>query len=341
MSVHGGDIYGRNIDLDFSVNMNPCALNLPPVIEQAGEEALSRVGDYPDISNRGLREALSRLEGVPEGNIVCGNGASELFMAAVRAYGPKRALLAVPCFSGYSYSLGAVGCDIEEYLLDEGRGFALDEGIMTRITADTDMVFLCTPNNPTGRLIEDGLLRDIYRRCRKTGAILVTDACFHPLAGEGRLWGDIIIKAFTKVMSIPGARVGYAVCRDGDTAGRILRQLPEWNLSVFAQLMGRAAAELALDRSFLRESRRVIREEREFLARELGDRGFKVYPGEANFILFRGGIGLSEALLRRGILIRDASNFSGLGEGYYRTAVKGHDDNLKLCSILRELKYDY
>ena len=78
----------------------------------------------------------------------------------------------------------------------------------------------------------------------------------------------------------------------------------------------------------------IIREEREFLIGELKNLGFKVFNSDVNFILFKGSVGLDKSLLKREILIRNCGNFNGLDEGFYRIAVKKHDEN---AEFIREL----
>ena len=85
---------------------------------------------------------------------------------------------------------------------------------------------------------------------------------------------------------------------------------------------------------YLEKGKQIIREEREFLMGELKNLGFKVFNSDVNFILFKGSVGLDKSLLKREILIRNCGNFNGLDEGFYRIAVKKHDEN---AEFIREL----
>ena len=111
------------------------------------------------------------------------------------------------------------------------------------------------------------------------------------------------------------------------------RFLPEWNLSVFADAAGKACAGVLMEDHFIRASLEMIKGGREQLARALRSSGIKVYPSDTNFILVRTERDLYGELQKHGILIRDCRNFKGLGKGYYRIAVKKHEDDL--ISFLR------
>ena len=104
---HGGDLYGRAVTLDFSVNTNP--LGTPPAAVKAVEEAARRLCQYPDPYCRELTAALAGHEGVPEAFILCGCGAAELIYAYCGAAKVDRALLTAPTFSEYAAALEAAG----------------------------------------------------------------------------------------------------------------------------------------------------------------------------------------------------------------------------------------
>ena len=112
-NIHGGDIYSRQIRLDFSVNGNP--LGMPDAAVQAIHEAVQHVGEYPDITAAALTEAVSRMlsgecgREIPKEYLLFGNGASELFLAVVHALKPRNIVIPVPSFYGY------------EYVAEEGR----------------------------------------------------------------------------------------------------------------------------------------------------------------------------------------------------------------------------
>ena len=149
--MHGGDIYRNDVRYDFSVNVNP--LGTPPEMRDAMQNAMDRLGEYPDPETEMLRRAIAGRLGVPAEEIIPGNGASEIFMAAVHAAEPTDVLLAAPSFSGYEYAARSSSeCVIRYYFLDEKKDFALDEdypGMIRELgNADAPLAFLACPYNP-------------------------------------------------------------------------------------------------------------------------------------------------------------------------------------------------
>jgi histidinol-phosphate/aromatic aminotransferase/cobyric acid decarboxylase-like protein len=227
----------------------------------------------------------------------------------------------------------------------EEDDFALKEDVIDELLEiKPDLFMLTNPNNPNGRLIEKDLLEKIIEACEKSGTILVLDECFLPLTGrEGELSAGyeiphksvIVLRAFTKTFAIPGVRIGYAICSKKSMADALKNHLPEWNLSIFAQMAGAQCLKLL---NYVEESVKLIEVERGYLSKELSELGFKVFTSDANFILFKSEIvDLKEKLIEDGILIRDCSDYHGLGEGFYRIAIRSHEDNSELISALENI----
>ena len=124
--LHGGEIYhDRKIEYDFSVNINP--LGFPETVRDCLRKEMPALQQYPDQDCALLREALSGFTGVPADRILCGNGASELIMAAVRAIRPEKILITAPAFSGYRRAAESAGADVIEHFLQREEGLALTE----------------------------------------------------------------------------------------------------------------------------------------------------------------------------------------------------------------------
>lgn len=343
--IHGGDIYRNRVQLDFSVNINP--FGMPETVKEALENAVGDAVRYPDICAEQLTAAISAWTNMPKEQLVCGNGASELFMAAVHALHPKKILIPVPSFYGYEKAAKAAGCELSFYELSKENGYALEEGILEKLTEEVDLLFLANPNNPVGNLIEPSLLTGIAKRCRKQNITLVLDECFIAFTGTQKrdsfcdrmmeYPNVIIIQAFTKLFAIPGVRLGYLMCQNRETAAQIREQLPEWNLSVFAQKAGTAACN---ETEYVKTSVDFICKEREWLKEKLEKQSIHVYPSNANYLLLKTKLPLYDGLLKRGILIRDCSDFRGLGREYYRVAVKNREENEELLKAIEEIRLE-
>ena len=332
---HGGDIFEREILFDFSANLNP--LGMPESVKNALRKSISEWERYPDPFCRSLVKKLSERENFAPENIVCGNGAADLIFRIVQAVKPKKAVVCAPSFSEYSKALTQNGSEISAYFLSEKNGFTLDENILEMLDESVRMLILCTPNNPTGQTIDGGLLHRICERCEANDIVFLCDECFIDFtknAAHAEQFMNpnvVVLKAFTKIFAMAGLRLGYALFGDAKLAESVRKSGQFWSVSAPAQTAGEAAFD---EKNYLEITLKLIKNEREFLTEKLRNFGFKVYPSEANFILFYTELPLDEMLLKEKILIRNCANFDGLEQGYFRTAVRSHEENSALVSAI-------
>ncbi len=336
---HGGDIYDGKILLDYSASINP--FGTPQGVLDAMNRALSKVQYYPDPYCRELVQAISDFENVPKESVLCGNGAAELIYAYCAAVKPQCAVELAPTFAEYTLRLMQTGCQVERYVLSQNHSFDLEDGFLGYLSErKPEAVFLCNPNNPTGRLISPPLLEKILYFCTEHGIHLFLDECFLDLSDDGtsmkRFLNDhpqlLILKAFTKSYGMAGIRLGYCLCSDRDLLTAMSRVVQPWNVSVLAQAAGVAALQ---EKQFLQKTRALIPIERQWLKYELESLGFWVCPSKVNYLLLHGDPGLHMALKQYGIAIRSCENYHGLQSGWYRVAVRLHPENEKLISSIR------
>ena len=174
--THGGDWAGYRAQyghdaLDFSANGSP--LGLPQGVANAIAAALPHADRYPDPLCRALRAKLAPHEGIPAESILCSNGAADLIFRLAWAAKPRTALVTAPTFAEYAAALESAGCAVRRHFLQAEVDFAVTDSILSSITPEVDMVFLCQPNNPTGQLTLLPLVERILRRCEACGALLV------------------------------------------------------------------------------------------------------------------------------------------------------------------------
>lgn len=341
MQYHGGDIYRNQIRLDFSVNTNP--LGMPDPVKEALHQAVEEAENYPDIRAQALSAAVTEQLQVRKEQLVFGNGASELFHAVLHAIKPSKILIPVPSFLGYEEAAKAIDCEVIFYEMKKEENFCLTDRILDVLDENISLVFLANPNNPVGNLVEPELIFQIVEKCRQCDITLVLDECFMELTGKEQTYSFlkrldefpnvVVIRAFTKLYAIPGVRLGYLVCEQ-NLAEKIRLQLPEWNLSVFAQRAGVAAIK---EQEYIARAVVCIQTQRQFLLEELQAAGCSVFDSDADYLLFYSEMPLYELFLQRGILIRDCSNFRGLQRGYYRIAVKSEEQNRMFAEVLREI----
>lgn len=338
---HGGDIYAEPITLDFSANTNP--FGTPQGIIDAVSESLTNMHRYPDPYCRKLVQAIYEFEQVPKSYILCGNGAAELIYAYCEAVKPKRAVELAPTFSEYALGLQRVGCQVERYFLQQDSGFELGEDFLDFLHAHKPgAVFLCNPNNPTGKTIEPALLDKILDLCREKNIHLFVDECFLDLTDQGEsLKGYLasnpqlfILKAFTKSYGMAGIRLGYCMSSDTELLSRMSAAVQPWNVSSLAQAAGAAALQ---EQEFLQNTKNLIQQERPWLKSQLERLGFWVCPSQVNFLLFHGPEHLHQALKQKGIAIRNCDNYYGLTGGWYRIAVRLHHENEALIHAISQI----
>ena len=345
--VHGGDWAGYRAEfgcdaLDFSANVSP--LGLPAGVAAAITNALPTADRYPDPLCRELRAALAGAEGVPADWILCGNGAADLIFRLALAVRPRRALLPAPTFAEYEAALQTVGCAVQRVFLREENEFAVTEEFIDAVTPETDIVFLCQPNNPTGQVTPPALVERLVRRCAECGAVLVVDECFLDFLPDRDAWTAkqllrdapqlIILKAFTKLYAMAGVRLGYALCGDATLLEKMRGAGQPWAVSSLAQAAGLAALQ---ETAYAGAVRALIAEQRPRMAAGLRALGLRVMDGQANYLLFRATPDFGEKLRRRGAVVRSCANYPGLDAAWYRTALRTAEENIRLLQIMGEI----
>ncbi len=348
INAHGGDIYSYIIEkgelpLDYSANINP--LGLPKEVKKAFLAAADKLCSYPDVTCRGLRKLTAQYEGCREEELLFGNGAADLIYRICFALKPKKALLLAPTFSEYGQALQSLPCDLAYFHLKPETDFMITQEILPLINGK-EILFLCNPNNPTGRVIDPALLYQIAMRCEEENCILVIDECFMDfVAGKEKLSFQkylsqfkqvIILKAFTKIFAMPGLRLGYLMSSNHEVIKKIQAAGQAWSVSVPTQAAGEAALQ---EKEYLNRTIKLITKERNYLIKALKQLGFTVFFSDTNFILFQTEEKyLYQKLYQKGILIRRCENFKGLDNTYYRIAVKRRKDNQKLISAIKEVR---
>lgn len=347
MSLHGGDIvgfyekYGRE-PLDFSASLNP--QGTPPQVLAAAAQALEQCAAYPDPHCRRLTRALGRFLQAREEQILLGSGAADVLFRWVWALRPRRALLAIPCFSEYQKALLSVRCAVQYFTLRPKQQFQLDESILDAIRPGLDVIILCQPGNPTGQLTDPELLRRIVEKCRETGTHILLDECFLSLVPQGQKWSLqpllaenphlFILGSFTKLYAMAGLRLGYGLCSDPRLLAQVQAAGQAWPVSNIAQAAGLAALE---QKEYVARSLRALAAEKRRVVPKLQALGLNPL-GEANYLFFHSPCGdLHLQLAKQGILIRDCSNFPGLGKGYYRIALRLPQENQMLLDAMQPI----
>ena len=348
--VHGGNSIFENdskILMDLSANINP--LGLPLLVEEAIKNEIQFCTRYPDNYSRELRKKISEYEQVPSEFIFCGNGASDIIFRIPQAIKPKKVLILAPTFSDYERSAKSFGAEVIYYYLIEDNGFELDVDICAVLEQEKiDMIFICNPNNPTGVLTEQSVIKTVLDVAKNRGIYVIVDECFIDFVKDMASYtvkpylyeydNLIILKAFTKIFALPGIRLGYAFSSNPDIIQRLYYHGADWAVSNFAQGAGIAALEDA--KNFIEKTVHFVTTERKYVSNELEDIGYKVFNSQANYIFFKNPFDhdLQQKLNEVGIQIRSCSNFHGLSHEFYRMAISIKENNRQVISKIKGVK---
>lgn len=325
---------------DFSANINP--LGLPDWFRPLVSSALESVVHYPDPANMGLVSAVSRRYGVDLDEVMVGNGSTELLHLLTRVLQAQSAIIPVPTYLDYAEAVENAGLEIIKILLSETQEFQLDLNCVRWVLCGNEIVFLCNPNNPTGRMVES---QDIRRLAiENPSTLFVIDEAFGDFVEDfdsitkDRPANVVVLLSLTKIFAIPGLRLGAAVA-DREIVAAVRKIQPSWSINVIAQAVGEAALD---DTEYVERSRRFVTLRRSELEAELGTvPGLTVYPGAANFLFVRidrndlDAAELARRMLLEGVAIRVCANFDGLDNRFFRVAVRTAEENDRLLDTLK------
>ncbi len=342
--VHGGDIYTYGDVLDFSVNVNPYGPS--EEVLEAARRSMTDVKLYPDNRCRKLRKRLAEKKSLPEEYFLFGNGAAELFFSVVLAEKPKKALLPIPAFAEYEQALRTVECEINYHELKRENNFALTESFLEELTEDIDLVFLCSPSNPSGQVIEPELLEQILMQCEEKKIRLVLDECFIEFLEEPEMYTMenklkdysclLLVQAFTKMYGIPGLRLGYAMTSDADLQRACSRSVSR-GMCRFRLRQQVIEALTEREEQRVQKTRNKIAEEKTRIEKKMQSLGIDLFRQRQISSYYHSEISLFEQLLEQGILIRDCGNYRGLSKGWYRIAVRTKEENEMLLHALERV----
>ncbi|HEU4663249.1 MAG TPA: histidinol-phosphate transaminase [Dokdonella sp.] len=330
---------------ELGSNENP--LGPSPRALEAMRAALAESWRYPDPRGAALKGALAQRLGVAVDRIALGNGSHELLMLLAQCFAdPAHSIV----FSQYGFAVfpiataaaGARAIGVPALARDHAQapfGHDLDV-IADAVRADTRIVYLANPNNPTGTWFDDAALERFLGRVARD-VLVVVDEAYHEyvdLPGLGTALGFaarhpnlVVTRTFSKAYALAGVRVGYLVAH-ASVVGVLERLRESFNVNNVAL----AGAEAALaDREHLERARAFNRDERAWLRDALAARGHAALPSQTNFLLVdlgRDATGFERHLFERGVIVRPMGGY-GLGHAV-RISVGSRAENQRLLDAL-------
>jgi histidinol-phosphate aminotransferase len=327
-----GDRFASPGLLDLAVNVQPGPR--PAHLEAALGAALAERG-YPDPA--AATAALARRHGRPPGEVLPLNGACEAFWLLAHAVRPRVAACVHPSFTEPEAALRAVGARVHRVLRPATDWRLPPAGA---IPDDAQVVVLGHPNNPTGTLDAASAVASLAR----PGRLLVVDESFidlvpgerESLAARRDLPGLVVVRSLTKLWTLPGIRAGYLLA-PADVVAHLAAHRQAWSVNALALA---ALVTCAEDRETpARVAREVAAGRDDLRARLAPLPGLRAWPSAASFLLLRGprGAELPARLRERGIAVRPAGTFPGLGPEHLRVAVRGPAEHARLAAALGAL----
>ncbi len=292
---------------------------------------------YPDPHQAALKARIGTIKGIPSENLFLGNGSDEAIDLVFRVFcipGKDNAVIMAP-----SYGMYGVAADINDIAVRTVRleaDFSLDtEKLLAACDADTKVIFLCSPNNPSGNAFPKAQLLEI---CDRFPGVVVVDEAYADFSSQGSLASEavsrenlIVLQTLSKARAMAGLRIGLAISST-EIIGLMSEVKYPYNLS-------RAAMEKALEfmKKDITEEINTIITERERLNKTLPRYAFvrKVFPSDANFLLVRVDApdALYTYLLDQGIIVRNRNRVKGC-EGCLRLTVGLPQENDALLRAL-------
>ena len=338
--------------LDFSASVSPLG---PPQGVAAAIAAVDLTA-YPDPHCLALTEAIAAHhvgDGVTTGNVIVGNGSTEIIHLLTRAWIGSRpggctpsALLLTPTYGEYDGAVRISGGEVTTLTATRrSDGFFWDTTAVTAaITAQRPaLTFICNPNNPTGVLMGRDQLAVIADVIADTGGLLVVDEAYINLSDRradadviepaARHGSTIALRSMTKDYALTALRLGYAVASEA-VISQLAALQPDWSVNGLAQAAGLVAI---ADTAYLERARAAVAASRDCVVERLTDLGIRCYPTAANFVLARVGdaADLRDRLARRGLFVRDCTSF-GLPD-CIRIGLRPVDDCVRLADAIAEV----
>lgn len=346
---HGANIVDMSIKynkkekdiVDFSSNINPY---IPQNLEKYTIEALKNSIKYPDINYIELRNSISEYLSLDANFIIPGNGASEIIYLLMKCIDGPLGIIN-PTFSEYERAAKLNNVEVID-LYFENDEFDLNINQIKESIERFKYLFICNPNNPTGKVKN---IKELLELMKNQGKFLIVDETFMEFVYEEKDYSLvkyiesydnlIIIKAVTKFFGLPGIRLGYGLTSNKELLLKMYLHKEPWTINSFAENICKY---ILKDKDYINQSKSYFREEIRYMVESLKKiPNIKVYSTDTNFILMKLKDIKSSKLkakmfIYKNILIRDASNFKNIDDSYIRIAIKTRKENDLIIKALRE-----
>ncbi|MCH7789165.1 MAG: histidinol-phosphate transaminase [Acidobacteria bacterium] len=338
--------HSAQVDVSVRLNTNESPAPPPPGFVDAVGEAVRSIDwhRYPDRSATALRGAIAARYAQPTERVFVANGSNEVLQCALLAYGGvgRRALVFEPTYALHSHIARVTGTEVISAPRDDDFNLDVDAALEAIDSEHPDVIFLCSPNNPSGTVDPEGLAAAVVERAQRDGALVIVDEAygqFSPRSAVSLIDDErplLVTRTFSKTWSMAAARLGYGLGPSWLIEGLEAVVLP-YHVDAFKQAAGLAALEYG-DEMAARVA--AIVEQRGSIANALTELDVHLWPSGANFILFRpisrSGDEVWQRLVDHSILVRNCASWPGL-EGCLRVTVGSPAENVAFIEALKEI----
>lgn len=347
--THGGRHYAKNIKgdiIDFSTNVNP--LGTSKKVVSVIKQNINLISAYPDPDSKEFKKAVSDYLYIDQECVVVGNGANELIHLFADMFVKKddKVVIPIPTFFEYEFACDKNSARISYVDLDN---LVLNSDfVLEAMDKETKALFICNPNNPTGLLTDRDHIGKILDEAYNNNILVMLDECFMEFIDEpernsfvnavNEYDNLVVLRTLTKAFGLAGLRAGYCL------ANRKLAQLLNkvkvpWSVNALAQ---KAAVAALQDKEHLQKTRKLVKREKQYLQSNIAKiKKFTPLKSDTNFFLIKlngiDSLSLKERLLKRRILVRDCSTFTGMGTDYVRISTQRRRENTMLINALKEV----
>jgi len=339
-TVHGGQAWKLKGIEDFSHNLNP--FGPPACLHKIIFDAIAGIDHYPDDSSSELKDVLADHFKVGSENVVVGAGSSDIIRMFPNTFLDKgeKALIMRPSFAEYAHQCKVAGASVKELLLKESNDLRIDANELLANAEGVKAVYICNPNNPTGRIEPREKILKIVKECNDRNILVFLDETLLELVPDHneiscaryvKEYDNLtVIGSLTKSFAIPGIRIGFGFASEG-----IIKAMDKvrmtWNVGHIEQHVASCLIRDHMDH--VTDAANMMRSEAKYMHRELNDIGFKVDMTDS-FFFFNSlrSIGMDvpefkKRMLSSNIMIRDCSSFGKEFKDHIRFCVKDRRRN--------------
>ncbi|MCI5952326.1 MAG: aminotransferase class I/II-fold pyridoxal phosphate-dependent enzyme [Anaerostipes sp.] len=334
----------------FGANVNP--LGISPMLRANLSAHIDAITSYPDREYTDLRNAISIYTNAPLSSIMVGNGSTELIGLFIQIQNPKKALILSPTYSEYEREISLSGGSCLYHYLKEENQFHIDiDALLADITAEIDLLIICNPNNPTSTIIPRQEMEQIVKHCQKTDTFVLIDETYIEFSPDMEAVTSIpltkhypnmvILRGISKFFAAPGLRLGYSICSNEALYDRMKEIKNPWTINSLAGVAGEI---MFSDHDYIHHSKAFTHTERAYCQEQLDAMDHvRYYDSYGNFILvkiLKEGLTSSDLFvhcIKKGLMIRDCSDFAGLDETFVRFCFMSHEKNVALMDAFREV----